>query len=136
MGTDNLFSGGRGRPLSRGNALASSVARHGVARFRSLLGARPYRPPFDEEGAPHSGAATPGTFRLDHPPGERTASAAVCTADRATPWRATEEAPDAFLLESGGLALRSRFAEKRVPAAGGLGLLPSKSLSLFGIAIG
>jgi len=53
------------------------------------------------------------------------------------PVRATrsEEAPDAFLLESGGLALRSRFAEERVPAAGGLGLLPSKSLSLFGIAI-
>ena len=49
MGTDNLFSGGRGRPLSRGNALASSVARHGVARFRSLLGARPSLPPFDEE---------------------------------------------------------------------------------------
>ena len=49
MGTDNLFSGGRGRPLSRGNALASSVARHGVVRFRSLLGARPSWPPFDEE---------------------------------------------------------------------------------------
>jgi len=35
MGTDNLFFGGWGRPFSRGNALAYSVARHGVARFRS-----------------------------------------------------------------------------------------------------
>ena len=49
---------------------------------------------------------------------------------------ALQKAPDAFLLESGRLALRIRFAAERVPAAGGLGLLPSKSLSLFGIAIG
>ena len=39
-------------------------------------------------------------------------------ANRATPWRATEEEPDAFHLEGGRLALRSRFGEVWSPAAG------------------
>ena len=40
--------------------------------------------------------------------------------NRATPWRATEEKPDAFHLEGGRLALRSRFGEAWAPAAGRL----------------
>ena len=80
------------RLLFLGSTLCVAVALHATPkRVAQRRGYRGGRDPFFAEAAskgkpaalpggcasvPHSGAATPSTFRLEHPPGERTASAA------------------------------------------------------------